>query len=220
MQRQVQDRFFNRAKALGYVARSAFKLEEIQKKHRVILPGSYVLDLGCTPGSWLQVACQALGKRGGRVVGIDLQATPLPAQHCDGRVHILRGDVIAVSPNVLRAPLPIDGGAQFGTILSDMAPSTSGSAHRDAALSLGLAGSAARLALKTDPPLLKAGGCLVVKVLEGEGLHDFVEDMKQCFVRVIRQRPVATRRESRELYVVCMGKKADGDFMATTRNLQ
>lgn len=206
MQRQVQDRFFHRAKALGYVARSAFKLEEIQKKHRVILPGSHVLDLGCTPGSWLQVACQALGPQGGQVVGVDLQATPRPARHCDSRVHILQGDVTAVSPDALRSHLHIGAGGHFGAILSDMAPSTSGSAHRDAALSLGLAQSAARLALRTDPPLLKPGGRLVVKVLEGEGLQHFVEEMKRCFARVIRIRPAATRRESRELYVVCMAR--------------
>lgn len=206
MLRKVQDRFYKRAKALGYVARSAFKLEEIQKKHGVIPPGSHVLDLGCTPGSWLQVACQALGKQGGQVVGIDLQATPLPAQHCDGRVHILRGDVTAVSPHALRSLLHRDAGGHFGVILSDMAPSTSGSSHRDAVLSLGLAQTAARLALKTNPPLLKAGGRLVVKVLEGEGLQEFVEDMKRCFANVVRMRPAATRRESRELYVVCMGR--------------
>lgn len=211
MQRQLHDKFFKRAKALGYVARSAFKLEEIQRKHRIILPGSHVLDLGCTPGSWIQIACQALGQTGGRVVGIDLQTTPRPTHYCDYRVHILQGDATAVSPDLLRQPLPKNAHGQFGTILSDMAPSTSGNANRDAASSSRLARSALDLALQTNPPLLKAGGCLVVKVLEGEGLQQLVEDMKRFFAKVIRKRTVATRRESRELYIICMNRHSTID---------
>ena len=82
----------------GYVARSAFKLLEIQQKHMLIPPGGKVLDLGCHPGAWLQVACQALGPRGkgGMVLGVDIQATSPPPRYTDDRVSIVQADARAL----------------------------------------------------------------------------------------------------------------------------
>jgi len=142
------------------------------------------------------------------VVGIDIQPTERPRQHCDSRVHILQGDVTKVSPALLSQHLPPEAGGQYGAILSDMAPSTTGAASRDALRSVALSRCAARLALNGRPPLLAPGGNMVVKVLEGEGFHEFVTDLRQFFVKVLRMRPHATRQESRELYVVCLGSKA------------
>jgi hypothetical protein len=102
----------------GYVARSAYKLLEIQEKHKIIPPGGAVLDLGCHPGAWLQVACQALGPpgRGGLVLGVDIQETVAPGRFTDGRVKIVQADARALPPEFWAQSCP--GG--FDTVLSDM----------------------------------------------------------------------------------------------------
>lgn len=84
----------------GYVARSAFKLLEIQQKHKLIPPGGNVLDLGCHPGAWLQVACQSIGPKGkgGLVLGVDIQATLPPPRYTDDRVHIVQADARTLGP--------------------------------------------------------------------------------------------------------------------------
>lgn len=93
--RRLNDHFSQQAKGEGYVARSAYKLLEIQQKHKIIPPGGKVLDLGCHPGAWLQVACQSIGPktRGGMVLGVDIQATRAPPRYCDERVKIVQADV-------------------------------------------------------------------------------------------------------------------------------
>ncbi|CAI5537586.1 unnamed protein product, partial [Closterium sp. Naga37s-1] len=95
-----QDFFFKEARRLGYVARSAFKLQEVQRRHAVIKRGGAVLDLGCCPGAWLQVACQALGPiaQGGCVIGVDIQRTSVPQRWCDGRVQVIQADAFTLSP--------------------------------------------------------------------------------------------------------------------------
>ncbi|MFW5652826.1 MAG: SAM-dependent methyltransferase [Planctomycetota bacterium] len=98
-QRDVSDHYARQAKREGYVARSAYKLLEIQQKKKIINRGDRVLDLGCAPGAWLQVACQALGpfKAGGTVIGIDLKPVRIPQRHCDRRVVVLQGDALEMS---------------------------------------------------------------------------------------------------------------------------
>lgn len=99
----LQDHFFKEAKKAGYVSRAAYKLLEIQRKHGVIRPGAKVLDLGCVPGAWLQVACQQLGprERGGVVLGVDLQPPVVPPKHCDDRVRVIQADARLLSPEQL-----------------------------------------------------------------------------------------------------------------------
>ena len=103
--RNLNDPFSQRSKTEGYVARSAYKLLEIQQKHAVIPPGGYVLDLGCHPGAWLQVACQAIGPRskGGLVLGIDIQETTVPGRYTDDRVKVLHGDAREVDGTVWKS---------------------------------------------------------------------------------------------------------------------
>ncbi|KAL6123693.1 hypothetical protein ACLB2K_076212 [Fragaria x ananassa] len=154
------DFFYREAQRLGYVARSAFKLLQIQKQYKLITPGSSVLDLGCAPGAWLQVACQSLGpiKNGGLVVGIDLkihkwicenvkcaeQKVKVPAMHCDSRVQTVCADVMKLPKTSVRELSPQKG---FSVILSDMCPLVSGIASKDAALSLELGMQALDLAV-------------------------------------------------------------------------
>ncbi|WIA19425.1 hypothetical protein OEZ85_004043 [Tetradesmus obliquus] len=138
----LTDHFFKEAKKQGYVSRAAFKLIEIQKKHKVIKPGGKVLDLGCVPGAWLQVACQQLGPRdrGGLVLGVDIQEVSIPPKFCDDRVSVLQADARLLTPEVLQA-YTTDG---FDTVLSDMLHFTSG--VNDVELSLELAGTAMNVA--------------------------------------------------------------------------
>ncbi|KAB5538797.1 hypothetical protein DKX38_016330 [Salix brachista] len=153
------DFFYREAQRLGYVARSAFKLLQIQKQHKLITQGSSVLDLGCAPGAWLQVACQSLGplKNGGTVVGIDLkvcsspalciseQKVKVPPLYCDARVHTVCADVMKLPKNQVRALSPLHKG--FSVVLSDMCPLVSGITTRDAALSAELGMQALDLAV-------------------------------------------------------------------------
>ncbi|KAH9702122.1 FtsJ domain-containing protein [Citrus sinensis] len=175
------DFFYREAQRLGYVARSAFKLLQIQKQYKLIKPGSSVLDLGCAPGAWLQVACQSLGPldNGGSVVGIDVKVK-VPSLHCDARVQTVSADVINLPSNQVRALSPKQKG--FSVILSDMCPSVSGITTKDAALSVELGMRAVDLALgpaalaspvnnsdsSTDSGVLKPGGHLVIKLLESQ----------------------------------------------------
>ncbi|CAG9463591.1 unnamed protein product [Pedinophyceae sp. YPF-701] len=142
----INDKYVRDAKKAGYVSRAAYKLQEIQQRFRVVRPGGRVLDLGCFPGSWMQVACEALGppKRKGLLVGIDLKATPKPPR-VDSRARILQGDAFEYGAVQLLAMSP----SGFTTVLSDMCPDTSGNVALDVGGSLSVASRA--LALATGP---------------------------------------------------------------------
>ncbi|XP_050386788.1 uncharacterized protein LOC126803078 [Argentina anserina] len=221
------DFFYREAQRLGYVARSAFKLLQIQKQYKLITPGSCVLDLGCAPGAWLQVACQSLGpiKNGGLVVGIDLKKVKVPAMHCDSRVQTVCADVMKLPNASVRELSPQKG---FSVILSDMCPLVSGIASKDAALSLELGMQALDLAVggaalansnnETEDEslpvantslevngVLKRGGHLVIKLLESEDVQDFNRICKPLFRKASLLRPKATRSTSREIYLICQG---------------
>ncbi|XP_065870163.1 uncharacterized protein [Euphorbia lathyris] len=213
------DFFYREAQRLGYVARSAFKLLQIQKQHKLITPGSSVLDLGCAPGAWLQVACQSLGplKNGGSVVGIDLKKVKVPSQHCDVRVKTICADVMNLPKHQVRALSPKMG---FSVILSDMCPSVSGITTKDAALSVELGMQALDLAvgqaMSDDRPLdsasgadnngvLQARGNLVIKLLESEDIQELMRICKPLFRKASWLRPKATRSSSREIYLICQG---------------
>lgn len=196
--RKVADFYARRARELGYAARSAFKLLEMHEKFRVV-KGS-VLDLGSHPGAWLQVASRAMPPDA-FALGVDLQETSLEnMRHVDAtRVRIVRRDVFELDELEIRA-MRRDAGRPgvFGTVLSDLAPRTTGSKATDAARSYALAECAARLALgekalevlsdasdedarassdcvearvakDADSGVLSVGGNLVVKLLEGPG---------------------------------------------------
>ncbi|XP_027110970.1 uncharacterized protein [Coffea arabica] len=223
------DFFYREAQRLGYVARSAFKLLQMQKQYKLITPGSSVLDLGCAPGAWLQVACQSLGplQKGGAVVGIDLKKVKVPSMHCDARVQTVCADVMSLPKDQIRALSPKQKG--FSVILSDMCPLVSGIRARDAALSAELGMRTLELAVGeaglvqaddsieqkeqsdvsgSDPEhrgILLPGGHLVVKLLESEDVKDFSHICKPLFKKAARLRPKATRSCSREIYLICQG---------------
>mmetsp|Transcript_30221 Transcript_30221/g.55217 ORF Transcript_30221/g.55217 Transcript_30221/m.55217 type:complete len:233 (-) Transcript_30221:333-1031(-) len=215
------DFYFKEAKKLGFVSRAAFKLQEIQKKHKIIKPGGTILDLGCSPGAWLQVACSELGDRskGGIIVGVDIQETVVPDKFCDDRVVILKGDAREIDLSILAAHAP----KGFSTVLSDMLHFTSG--VNDVERSLELASTALCIATGSKTEFLKPNysglteqdgyrGCLVfggnfaTKLYDGNGSDVYVNTLRGFFKKVVRMRVSATRHSSREIYVVGIDRQA------------
>jgi 23S rRNA U2552 (ribose-2'-O)-methylase RlmE/FtsJ len=206
------DFFYREARRLKFVARSAFKLLEIQNKHRIIRPGGSVLDLGCAPGAFLQVACQFLGpiEKGGAVVGVDVKKVKVPADHCDVRVRTYCADVLKISATSLASLSP--SGCGYSVIVSDMCPAVSGIGSKDAALSGELGLQALHLALgqpESDDELpgrsggiLLPGGSLVIKLLEGEESQAFIKLCKGRFQQLSWLHPKATWSMSKEIYFI------------------
>jgi 23S rRNA (uridine2552-2'-O)-methyltransferase len=189
--RKLHDKFFKQAKAEGYAARSAYKLIEINDKKRLIRAGGRVLDLGCAPGSWLQVVERIVGLRGA-VVGIDLQQVDL---RFGPNVHVLQADAFMIDA----AQLTGLAGGLFDVVISDMAPSTTG--HGDDFLSVRLC----RRVLELLPRVLKPGGGLVMKVLEGAEFPQLLKDTKQVFREAGATKPAASRDVSREIFIAGSG---------------
>jgi len=189
--RQLHDRYFKQAKREGYVARSAYKLLEINEKKSLVRRGDRVLDLGCAPGSWLQAAADLVGPRG-VVVGIDLKPVdhPMPAN-----VRTLVGDLTETDPASLTDP----AGGRFHAVLSDMAPNTTGAGDDFRSVRL------CRAILERLPGLIAPGGHLAMKVFEGAELQDLVAETRAVFTEARAFKPRASRDVSRETYVVAKG---------------
>jgi len=198
--REIQDHYFREAKRLGYVARSAFKLKEILEKKRLIGAGEYVLDLGCAPGAWLQVACQHIGpaQKGGLVLGLDLKAVRKPLRFCDEALITREGDVFTITAAQL---LDLTSRRHFDLVMSDMMASTSGHHHSDHYQSIHLA----RRALELAGEVLRTGGSFVVKVFEGAEYPALLDECKARFDKVKGFKPKASRHESTEMYIIGEG---------------
>ena len=192
--KKVQDHFFNQAKREGFAARSVYKLQEIDRKRRLLHPGMRALDLGCAPGSWLQYAAERVGPSGS-VLGVDLPpvAAKLPPQ-----VRLLTGDVFSLSAQDLLAE---GGGELFDVILSDMAPKTTGIKQADAARSATLVRRVLSLARET----LKPGGACLAKVFQGVEMKALRNEFAEAFERVSVQKPKASRGESVEVFLLGEG---------------
>ncbi|MEW6671252.1 MAG: RlmE family RNA methyltransferase [Thermodesulfobacteriota bacterium] len=189
-----EDHYARRAKKENFPARSVYKLEEIQQKYHLIKAGDAVLDLGCAPGSWLLYAARQTGDRG-RVVGIDL--SPIK-QRLPENVRVLTGDVFELNQE-LRAAI----GTGFQVVLSDMAPATTGNRIVDTARSFNLCQAA--LAIARD--LLLPGGAFVCKIFQGEDFKLFADEVKTLFSRSKIFKPQSSRKASREIFIIGMGKK-------------
>jgi 23S rRNA (uridine2552-2'-O)-methyltransferase len=189
-----KDAHYRRARAAGYRARSAYKLIELDDRHRLLRPGDLVVDLGAWPGAWMQVAAERVGPAG-RVVGIDLAPIePLGSP----RVASVTGDVRdpAAISEVRRL---LDG--QASVVLCDLAPKLTGIRDTDEARASELANGA--IALLGE--LLRPGGRLVLKLFMNQELSSLVRLLETRFEQVKTTRPEATRRGSSELYVVASG---------------
>ena len=189
--RKLHDRFFKQAKAEGFAARSAYKLIEINEKKRVVRRGDRVLDLGCAPGSWLQVVEGIIGERG-LALGIDLQEV---STRFGPRVRVLQGDAFTLDPKAITD----FAGGRFDVVLSDMAPSTTG--HGDDFLSVRLC----RRVLELLPAVLARGGNVLMKVLEGEEFPALLKETKALFKEAGATKPAASRDVSREIFIYGVG---------------
>jgi 23S rRNA (uridine2552-2'-O)-methyltransferase len=187
-----------RAKKNGYPSRSVFKLEEIQERFHILKRGNRVLDLGCYPGSWLLFSSQAVGAKG-CVVGVDL--TPM-SMSLPPNARFVRSDVLGWDASLLEA---LDG--SFDVVLSDMAPSTTGRKIVDAQRSLQLCQSALALALQ----VLKPKGVFVCKIFHGPDFKGFSNQIKGFFGRVTHLKPQTTRKASKEIFIIALGKKRNAD---------
>lgn len=188
---QRKDSWYRRAKQEGYRSRAAYKLIELQRRCRLFAKGMRVVDLGCAPGGWFQVAAKEVGGKG-RVAGIDrLEVEPLGLPQTVALVgNIHDHEACDRLQEVL--------GGRADVVLSDMAPDTSGVGDADHARSLDLA----RAAFEAAGRLLRPGGTLVCKVFDGSDLNGLIVDWKSAFGKVGRIRPESTRKGSRELYLV------------------
>ncbi len=183
------DYYTRRARDEKWLARSVYKLQEIDKKFRLIRKGDRLLDLGCYPGSWSQYGINRVGPKG-EVVGVDL-TTPESLSYPNFR--FIHADVLTLNTEKLLPELgPRD------VVMSDLAPKTTGIKSTDASRSIELA----RMAVKVARSVLKRKGHFVCKVLEGEDLGNFKFEVSPHFQKIRLFRPKSTRKRSSEVYLV------------------
>lgn len=200
LQRQLNDPYVKRAKADGYRGRAAYKILELDDKFRFLVPGARVVDLGCAPGGWCQVAVKrvnALGERTskkvGRILGIDLQQVdPIVGAEIH-QLDFMADDADAQVKQWL--------GGTADVVMSDMAASASGHKQTDHLRIIALCEAAAQLAFE----VLEPGGTFVAKVLAGGAEASLQQLLKKRFDKVVNVKPPASRADSSEKFVVAAG---------------
>jgi 23S rRNA (uridine2552-2'-O)-methyltransferase len=192
-----KDHFHQRAKREGYRSRAAYKLLEIQQSQRLLRPGQRVIDLGCWPGGWLQVAAEVVGRKG-RVVGVDLAAIDPPLDN---------ENVIAFCADLTQATVVEELIERLGgpadVLLSDAAPKLSGIRAADQAREGALLEGVEALLGK----LLRKGGTLLIKILEGPDAVLVDRRLRREFESAKTVKPSASRRGSSERYLLGRGYK-------------
>ncbi len=188
------DYYWRKSKKEGYPARSVFKLQEIQEKHRILKPGGRVLDLGTSPGSWSLFILDFLGGNA-EVTGVDLKS---PDQRLLSRknFHFIQGDFTA--SEVMQRILE---GAPYDSVVSDAAPSTTGSRTLDTARSLDIA----RHVLGICEKALAPGGACLVKIFQGGEEKEILDRMRILFRTSRAFKPKASRSDSMETYYIGTG---------------
>ena len=188
--KKIQDHYFKEARKQGYAARSAFKLEEMDRKFRLLRKGQRVLDLGCAPGSWLQYAAKRVLPEGS-LTGVDLKPVKI---NLPDQVRTFQKDIYMLEETIFES-------SQFDLVLSDMAPDTTGIPSVDSQRSYDLNAQALLLAKRH----LKSGGTLVLKVFQGEPLNQLKSDFRSSFNSFKLFKPKSSRSESVEIYLLGFG---------------
>jgi 23S rRNA (uridine2552-2'-O)-methyltransferase len=197
MHEHVTDPFVRKAKKEGYRSRSAYKLDEIVGKDKLLRPGMTVVDLGAAPGGWSQIMAPRVGPSGA-VIAVDiLDISPIPG------VKIIKGD-FGQDDTLRRLEYEL-AGRQADLVVSDLSPNISGIAMVDQARSVHLA----ELALEFCQRWLKPGGNLLVKVFQGAGLEEFRAQLATHFTSVAVRKPKASRDRSNELYLLARARKRE-----------
>jgi len=196
LKQHFDDEFVKRAQRDGWRSRAVYKLEEIDKKYRLLRPGMTVLDLGAAPGGWSQYVQKVLAEQG-RIIALDmLEMDPLPG------VVFIQGDFTEDEPlDLLIKKL---GDSKADLVLSDMAPNISGMQALDQPRSIYLVELAIDLAAK----VLCKNGNLLFKAFQGEGFEDVVRILQGQYRKVLIRKPRASRPRSREVYVLAQGRSS------------
>ena len=200
LERQLNDPYVKRAQADGYRGRAAYKILELDDKFRFLVPGARVVDLGCAPGGWCQVAVKRInalgtrqGKKVGTILGVDLQEVEnIPG----AEIHVL--DFMEDDADA-KVKAWLDGPADV--VMSDMAAASSGHKQTDHLRIIALCEAAAYFAFDVLTP----GGTFVAKVLAGGAEGELQALLKQKFTKVINMKPPASRSNSSEKFVVATG---------------
>ncbi len=191
-----KDYFYKQAKKENYVARSVFKIQEIDERLRLFKPGYKVLDLGAAPGSWSQYAAKKVGANG-RVLGIDIQPIKITLPNAV----FITGDMKEVDLEQILKEYEFS--PPFDVVLSDMAPKTIGVRLTDQMRSLELC----ELALSTAEKYLKPKGSFVAKLFHSDEFEGFRDQLRERFGKVDVIRPKSTRKESKEIFFIATGYK-------------
>lgn len=194
---KVKDHYFNKAKKENYLARSIYKLEEVDEKYHVLKPGMRVVDLGYYPGSWIQYTSKAVGDSG-QVIGIDIQEVNRKLSGVKN-VRVYQKDIFDISD---LSQLGVN--EPFDVVLSDMAPSTTGVKSLDQTRSLLLVESVFGIL----PKFLTPGGNFVIKVFDSQHAQDFLKEQKKLFSEFHYLKPKSTRSVSKEFFVIGKNFKA------------
>lgn len=191
LERQLNDPYVRAAKSQGYRSRAAYKLMEMDDKHRFLKRGQSAVDLGAAPGGWTQVLVERLGE--GRVVGVDLQEM----EPIKGAVLMHLDFMSAAAPDLIKKALagPVDN------VLSDMASPATGHRETDHLRVMALCETALEFAIE----VLKPGGTFLCKVLRGGTERALLETLKKRFAKVVHVKPPASRADSAEMYVLATG---------------
>ncbi len=206
LERQLNDPYVQRAQRESLRGRAAYKILEIDDKYRFLVPGARVVDLGCAPGGWLQVAVPRInalgekkGKKVGRIIGLDLQEVE-PVPGAELRVmDFLEDDADQQVKEWL--------GGQADVVMSDMAASSSGHKQTDHLRIMALCEAAAYLAFD----VLAEGGTFVAKVLAGGAEGDLQKELKRRFTKVVHMKPPSSRKDSSEKFVIATGFRGEPD---------
>ena len=194
LERQLNDPYVTESKRLGYRSRAAFKLIQLDEKYKFLGKNKTIVDLGCAPGGWTQVAVER-NKGQGQVVGIDiLETTPIA-----GATMICQDFTESDAPDKLKALL--NGPADI--VMSDMAANTTGHQQTDHLRTIALVEAAYEFAKE----VLSEGGIFIAKVFQGGAEGNLLNDMKKNFTKVSHYKPDASRQGSPETYVVAQGFK-------------
>jgi len=203
LQRQLNDPYVKRAQVEGYRGRAAFKIMELDDKFRFLVPGARIVDLGCAPGGWLQVAVKrvnALGEKSGKsvgtVLGVDLQEVEAVAGAETHQLDFMDDGADDVVRNWL--------GGKADVVMSDMAASSSGHKQTDHLRIISLCEAAAYFSFD----VLEDGGTFVAKVLAGGAEGELQKLLKQKFTKVANVKPPSSRSDSSEKFVIATGFRA------------
>ena len=194
---KVKDHYFNKAKSENFLARSVYKLEEIDEKYKILKPGMQVVDFGYHPGSWIQYVSRVIGDNG-TVVGIDIRELNKQLTGIKN-VRVYQKDIFDIQD---LSQLGVEG--QFDVVLSDMAPNTTGIKSLDQDRSLNLVESVFGLL----PRFLKPGGNFVIKVFDSQFAQNYLKEQKGLFNEFHFLKPKSTRSVSKEFFVIGKNFKA------------